>query len=118
MYAQLEFTDNTIKRVNLIGGEEVGIIQSLIDKYPEYFVDLEGRENVPENDIEWYYNTETDTFIHFTELPEFTPEEEPTPSTPEPSQLDRIETALNELAAGSVSTSAVDEAITEGVNDV
>ena len=44
--------------------------------------------------------------------------EESTPSTPEPSQLDRIETALNELAAGSVSTSAVDEAITEGVNDV
>lgn len=42
----------------------------------------------------------------------------PTPTTPEPSQLDRIETALNELAAGSVSTSAVDEAITEGVNDV
>lgn len=44
--------------------------------------------------------------------------EEPTPTTPEPSQLDRIETALNELAAGSVSTSAVNEAITEGVNDV
>jgi len=118
MYAQLEFTDDIIKRVNLIGGEEVGIIQSLINKYPEHFVDLEGRENVPENDVEWYYNAETDTFIHFTELPEFPSKDEPEITEPEPSQLDRIETALNELAAGSVSASAVDKAITEGVNDV
>lgn len=116
MYAQLDFTNNSIKRVMLIGGEEVGIIQSLIDKHPDCFIDLKDRENVPENDIEWYYNTETDTFIHFTELPETTPEE--SENTEEPSQMDRIETALNELAAGSVSTSAVTEAITEGVNDV
>lgn len=38
--------------------------------------------------------------------------------TAEPSQLDRIESALNLLTGDSVSTSAVTEAITEGVNDV
>lgn len=44
--------------------------------------------------------------------------DQPKPTTPEPSQLDRIESTLNILTADSVSTSAVNEAITEGVNDV
>lgn len=68
-YAQLDFTDNNIKRVNLIGGEEVGIVQSLIGKYPTDFVNLEGRENVPLDTFDWYYNAETDTFIQTNELP-------------------------------------------------
>lgn len=44
--------------------------------------------------------------------------DQPKPTTPEPSQLDRIESTLNLLTADTVSTSAVNEAITEGVNDV
>lgn len=44
--------------------------------------------------------------------------DESIPFTPEPSQLDRIETALNLLTGDSVSTTALNEAINEGVNDV
>lgn len=43
---------------------------------------------------------------------------EPVPFEPQPSQLDRIETALNLLTGDSVSTTALNEAINEGVNDV
>lgn len=65
-------------------------------------------------------NNITDDFMEITKE-EFDDVKETianSPSTPEPSQLDRIESTLNLLTADTVSASAVDEAITEGVNDV
>lgn len=68
-YAQLDFTSNQIKRVNLIGGPEVGIIPSLIERHPDNFVDLEGRTDIPQDTFVWYYDTSADRFLTGTELP-------------------------------------------------
>lgn len=58
------------------------------------------------------YDPETGTFSEY--IP---PEPEPEP-IPEPSQLDRIEEKVNEIASESISISKVEAAIMEGVNDV
>lgn len=94
VYAQLDFTENTIKRVMLIGGAEVGIVPQIIERKPECFIVLDERENKPENDIEWYYNSATDTFIHFTELPETEATEPEAQPLTEAEQM-QIETYLN-----------------------
>ena len=78
-YAQLDFASGDIKRVSLIGGEEVGIIKSLIDAYPTEFVDLTGRINKPLDTFDWWYVVETDTFVKTADIPK-PPEPEPTPS--------------------------------------
>lgn len=87
-YAQLDFTSNVIRRVNLIGGSEVGITQSLIDEHPDQFINLEGRYNVPLDDIDWYYNTETDTFIQTVDL--FASESIEESAKPEPTEQELI----------------------------
>lgn len=58
------------------------------------------------------YDPETGTFSEY--IP---PEPEPEP-IPEPTQLDRIEEKVNEIASESISISKVEAAIMEGVNDV
>lgn len=95
MYAQLDFTNNRYKRVNLIGGEEVGIIPALIEKYPNDFIDLEGREDIPQDTFDWYYDTEEDRFIRTAELPQPEPPE-PTPYEPTNAEISQ---ALSDLQA-------------------
>lgn len=91
MYAQLDFTNNRYKRVNLIGGEEVGIVPSLIDKYPNDFVNLDGRESIPLDTMDWYYDTESDIFITTSELPIIEPEPiEPVPAQPTNAELAQL----------------------------
>lgn len=100
MYAQLDFTSNRYKRVNLIGGEEVGIVKSLIDRYPGDFVNLEGRENTPQDTSDWYYDAETDTFMTTEELPVIEPE----PIEPQPYQPTNAEViqAVSDLEASLI----------------
>ena len=78
-YAQLDFASGEIKRVNLIGGTEVGIVQSLIDAYPSEFVDLTGRTNKPLDTFDWWYLVETDTFVKTADIPK-PPQPAPTAS--------------------------------------
>ena len=79
MYAQLDFKNNKYKRVNLIGGEEVGINQYVIDTYPNDVIDLslfplehpiKSLTNEDLVTIEWYYDTENNTFISRVEIDE------------------------------------------------
>lgn len=79
MYAQLDFTNNRFKMVDLIGGKEVGIVDALIKKYPKNFVCLDGRDNLP-NDINCYYDSENDLFVPIEDV--IFPEPEPQPITP------------------------------------
>lgn len=83
VYAQLDFTDNRFKLVDIIGGEEVGIVDALIRKYPKNFVCLDGRENLPD-DINCYYDSENDVFVSVDNV--IFPEPDPEPLT----QLDEI----------------------------
>lgn len=83
MYAQLDFTNNRFKMVDLIGGKEVGIVDALIKKYPKNFVCLDGRDNLP-NDINCYYDSENDLFVPIEDV--IFPEPESQPLT----QLDEI----------------------------
>lgn len=98
MYAQLDFTNNPYKRVELIGGEEVGIIQQLIDQYPTNFVNMDGRSDVSEinndNYSLYYYDVENDSFITFDQVP---PMEEEV-IIPEPSNTD-IAQMISDLQA-------------------
>lgn len=95
MHAQLDFTNNRYKRVNLIGGKEIGIIPALIEQYPNDFVNLEGREDVPQDTFDWYYDTEADRFIQVKDLPQ--PEPEPV-KPPEPTNSEVLQT-MNDLRA-------------------
>lgn len=79
MYAQLDFTNNRFKMVDLIGGEEVGIVEVLTKRYPQNFVCLDDRENLPDN-INCYYDSENDVFVSVDNV--IFPEPEPEPLTP------------------------------------
>ena len=61
---------------------------------------------------DWGYNPETG------ELFEPIPIEPEEPTTPEPTQMDRIEEMLNDLTSGTISADSISEAILEGVNEV
>lgn len=63
MYAQLDRSSDTVRRVILIGDESVGIMPFMVEDMPDMFINLEGRKNIPENDYDWYYNVEEDTFF-------------------------------------------------------
>lgn len=79
MFAQLDFTENRFKIVNLVGDETVGIIPNLIRDYPNYFVCLDGRDNLPD-EINCYYDSETDLFVSIEDV--IFPEPELEPLTP------------------------------------
>lgn len=79
MFAQLDFTENRFKIVNLVGDETVGIIPDLIRDYPNYFVCLDGRDNLPD-EINCYYDSETDLFVPIEDV--IFPEPELEPLTP------------------------------------
>lgn len=79
MFAQLDFTENRFKLVNLVGDEEVGIIPDMIRDNPNYFVCLDGRENLPDED-KCYYDSETKLFVTIDEV--IFPEPEAKPLTP------------------------------------
>lgn len=66
--------------------------------------------------IETYLSNKTgkESVVKYPKPSEVTPE----PVEPEPTQLDRIETALNNLTADSVTVANVETAILEGVNEV
>ena len=83
MFAQLDFTENRFKIVNLIGDETVGIVAELVREYPNYFVCLDGRDNLPD-DINCYYDSENDSFVPIEDV--IFPEPESQPLT----QLDEI----------------------------
>ena len=83
MFAQLDFTENRFKIVNLIGDETVGIVAELVREYPNYFVCLDGRDNLPD-DINCYYDSENDLFVPIEDV--IFPEPESQPLT----QLDEI----------------------------
>ena len=74
-YAQLDFVvENNVKRVNLIGGLEVGIIPSLIERFPAEFIDLTGRVNVPLDSFDWWYIPANDLFVKTSDIPVQEPE--------------------------------------------
>ena len=83
MFAQLDFTENRFKIVNLIGDETVGIVAEVVREYPNYFVCLDGRDNLPD-DINCYYDSENDLFVPIEDV--IFPEPESQPLT----QLDEI----------------------------
>lgn len=87
MYAQLDFTQNRYKLVNLIGDEELGITQELILKHPSDFIDLERREDIGTLKTGKYYDTETDTFIDY--IPPI-PEPDPIPEPVQPTETELI----------------------------
>lgn len=58
----------------------MGIVPTLIESYPNEFVNLEGRNDVPKDTLDWYYDTETEGFLTTSELPPIEPE--PTPVEP------------------------------------
>ena len=95
MYAQLDFTGNRYKKVNLIGGEEVGIVTALIEQYPLDFINLEGREDNPLDTLDWYYDSEVDKFITTSELPI----PEPTPITPSQPTNSEVAQMISDLQA-------------------
>lgn len=79
MYAQLDFKNNKYKRVNLIGGEEVGINEYMIITYPNDIIDLsllpleDPFKSITNEDLliaEWYYDTENKIFIKREDITE------------------------------------------------
>lgn len=97
MYAQLDFTNNRYKRVNLIGGPEVGIIPKLISMYPNDFVGLKGREDIPLDTSDWHYDTEEDVFLTTAQLPVLEPE--PVPVEPYQPTSAEVVQAISDLQA-------------------
>ena len=87
MYAQLSISGIRFKNVVQIGDEAVGITQDVIDAFPELFVDITGRTDYPETTETVWYDTENALFV--TEPEEFIEH------IPAPTQLDRIEAAVN-----------------------
>ena len=73
-YAQLDFTENHVKRVNLIGGPEVGIIPALVERFPDEFVLLDGREDIPADCFDWWYIPADDRFVVTADIPHDEPE--------------------------------------------
>lgn len=70
MYAQLNFSNNRFKKVDLIGGVDVGIVPLLIDKHPTEFVNLTDRTDIDDlNTVDSYYDAENDVFLRESEIP-------------------------------------------------
>lgn len=87
------------------------------DKEPHWPPDLEGNhiEAFPcGDDVELGMEYDVETGAYF--WPEYTPPEEPI--TPEPTQMDRIESMLTILTADTVTAESINTAISEGVNEV
>ena len=102
------------------------IENTIVEETPVTVVDLETDEHeVVENDVTYI---ETSTYRVFSDGSKVLactskrPKEVEEPVTPEPTQLDRIEAAVNSIAENSTNPNsaydAMAEAIAEGVNEV
>lgn len=68
VYAQLDFSSDRYKKVNVIGGKEVGITDELLTTHPANYVELVS--GMPVIDVfDWFYDSEELKFISTAELP-------------------------------------------------